>query len=698
MYEWVGLGDLAADLVTDPVEVFQPDTSNGIRGRLRPGLWTGALNVVLRSGDKAVGRLELEVRSRKLEYRSEYLWMLRDIADRVTELLMNRFAVSETTFQVDDTRDAVTLYQRFAFLRALIASESFQLALGEITRRPHVAWEERHELVRPGAALKADAYTVRQLARPGPRTTWLEGPIDSLPHHLDRRHTDATHDTTPNRFVKFALGRWRHVLTDIERGFARDSHDPAIARGLREVEQVLRQLDEILHLDLFRELGPLTRFPADNQVLHRREGYRDVFRAYVEFELAARLSWKRTDSEYGAGQQDVATLYEYWAFIQLANVVAELVGQTFDLRPLVETRDDELNVVLQAGKETVLRGVINHLGRRMSVELCFNRTFSPGRGELNSWTRPMRPDYSIIIRAVAGDSDVFEPVVLHFDAKYRVSFVAELFGQEGELLGAEEPTSPDFSVKRGGALRADLLKMHAYRDAIRRTSGAYVLYPGGDEQRGQKPFTEYHELLPGLGAFVLRPKHDGETTGLKGLKQFLVDVFDHVATRLTQHERGRYWLEAVYGNRQFFPSEGTTSVALPSADTSVLLGYVKSAEHWEWILRYQTYNVRAEGRPGGVSATEELLYSQLLVLYCPSTDRVGVARIVNNPSVVSMQSMMRTGYPDPRSSYLCVQISWIHAPHWLDGIHASKIDRYVRRLGRPKGMPTAARWADLSTV
>ena len=50
--------------------------------------------------------------------------------------------------------------------------------------------------------------------------------------------------------------------------------------------------------------------------------------------------------------------------------------------------------------------------------------------------------------------------------------------------------------------------MHAYRDAVRRTAGAYVLYPGkpGD---GQK-FAGFHEVLPGLGAFAIRPDKNGK--------------------------------------------------------------------------------------------------------------------------------------------------------------------------------------------
>ena len=35
----------------------------------------------------------------------------------------------------------------------------------------------------------------------------------------------------------------------------------------RETKQVLDELDSLLSEELFREVGPLYRFPADNQVL-----------------------------------------------------------------------------------------------------------------------------------------------------------------------------------------------------------------------------------------------------------------------------------------------------------------------------------------------------------------------------------------------------------------------------------------------
>ena len=56
--------------------------------------------------------------------------------------------------------------------------------------------------------------------------------------------------------------------------------------------------------------------------------------------------------------------------------------------------------------------------------------------------------------------------------------------------------------KKGTYKKADLLKMHTYKDAIRRTAGAYILYPGTE---GQYTRSGFHELIPGLGAFSIRP-------------------------------------------------------------------------------------------------------------------------------------------------------------------------------------------------
>lgn len=78
---------------------------------------------------------------------------------------------------------------------------------------------------------------------------------------------------------------------------------------------------------------------------------------------------------------------------------------------------------------------------------------------------------------------------VHFDAKYRVEDIDSLFGAEGA-------DDADGEVE-GNYKRQDLLKMHAYRDAIKRSQGAYVLYPG--RANAAVKLKGFHEILPGLG-------------------------------------------------------------------------------------------------------------------------------------------------------------------------------------------------------
>jgi predicted component of viral defense system (DUF524 family) len=645
------------------------------------------LRVTLRQNDSTLGELELEVRSRKLHYRSEYRWMLRDIADHMTELVMQRFAMSSAHFEQDVSGDATTLYQRFEFLRALLAYDRIETALHQIRRRPHVAWEDEEEAAFPGQSLRANARVTRSISSAGKRVHWPNGPVATIPATLKRFRTEATHDTTPNRFVRFVLERWRQVVSDIQFALA-SAEDIVRSRGLRETSLVLQQLDEVLHDDLFKEVGPLGHFPADNQVLHRREGYRDIFRAYLEFELAAKLSWKRDETSHRGGQRDVATLYEYWAFLHLAELVADLVGISFDISSILEIDAGALSVGLRSGRQTVISGAATRHSRRLSIEFCFNRTF---RGKKESWTVPMRPDYSLLISPAPGEPAIFEPVILHFDAKYRINAIEELVGhpqEEHEQEGYQD-------LSRQGAKRDDLIKMHAYRDAIRRSAGAYVLYPGDEPNVGKQNYEQYRELLPGLGAFVLRPTADGETAGSSALRDFLDQTLDHVAQRFSRHERGRYWIEDIHGRYDApLRADDLFPFGNPTDETTVLLGYVKGAEHWAWIQKRRAYNVRAEGRSGGIPANASLLFSQLILLYGPEINIVGLARIVSPPEQVTASAMKSIGYPNPRSDYLCVGLSQIYDAKEL-GPTAQSIARLATGLTGVLGQPTQANWRSL---
>lgn len=121
-------------------------------------------------------------------------------------------------------------------------------------------------------------------------------------------------------------------------------------------------------------------------------------------------------------------------------------------------------------------------------------------------------------------------------------------------------------------------------------------------------------------------------------------------------------------------------------------------EHWSWIQERRAYNVRAEGRRGGVHPGAALLSSQLLLLYCPSTQEVALTRIVSGAEEVSETGMSESGYPVPRGNYWCVQIQWLARDQWLQGLSPHAIDTYVRNLGLEYGEPISVRWSEILSL
>jgi hypothetical protein len=287
-----------------------------------------------------------------------------------------------------------------------------------------------------------------------------------------------------------------------------------------------------------------------------------------------------------------------------------------------------------------------------------------------------------------GEIAAFEPIVLHFDAKYRVDFASELFGAGDEVVGEALATQGGFEAHRGGALRADLLKMHSYRDAIRRSAGAYVLYPGGDDELNAAPFSEYHELLPGLGAFVLRPAEYGFAAGLQPISRFLEEVLSHVATRLSEHERSRHWHWEVYGAPA--TAGGPSGLEDLPPETPLLLVRIPDEAHWAWLGQRQSLMLRATNR-SDLKIPTALLQTQLLLLYCP-TGMARVARIVSTAEWVAADAAHAAGYPSADADYWSVLVRWADLRFDLTGLSMATVDRLSSSSTLP--LPVAY-WGDI---
>jgi Domain of unknown function (DUF2357)/PD-(D/E)XK nuclease superfamily len=612
--------DAGGSLRIEPAELFDRDHADGRSGRLQPGEAVGYLPIEVYAGDHRIGKTAVEVRAAKLEYEVEFRRMLRDISEIAADALVQGFQPSSGSFTEDVSPSVDLLYRRFAVLYARLSDPDFTAAMAHLLTRPHNDWREEHEHRSSARPLRGGVELRKALARGRPRVPWPNAPstssLDTVPRAVEVVRHEVTADTLPNRLVKYALEDWHSVVTATANAVATSLTGAPRERGLRATGAALERIDEWLADPVLRDVGRLTVFPQGNQVLLKREGYRQLFATWVLSSDGTDVAID-LDDPLRISQRNVATLYEFWCFLQLAAATAEACGESPPSAAMFRAVSGGMALGLRQGQESRHSWAPIVRGRQLSVELFFNRTFAPtsvaGRG---SWSRAMRPDCSIRIRPVSGvpgtTADILE-TWLHFDAKYRVDYLVEQFtpGAEDEAAVAAEAEEAE---RVGQSKRADLLKMHAYRDAIRRTAGAYVLFPGS----ANVTFQVDTELLPGIGAIPLRPGPEGESTkGLAALEGFISDVLKHVASQATRHERARYWTETIAheGALTDVPEPPMDSLPLPPADTGVLLVRLDRVEQQDELMRSRLCRLQSDvERP-----SDERSYSdaRFLLLYGP---------------------------------------------------------------------------------
>ena len=140
------------------------------------------------------------------------------------------------------------------------------------------------------------------------------------------------------------------------------------------------------------------------------------------------------------GDLDIPTIYEYWVLFQLLNFLRDRWGDPVETAPLVSTSATAADVPD---------------GFRASYR---NGAVLRFQAEIPSYSRlVLRPDFSLNRNGR----------LLLLDAKYRkTGGEGALYGNDGEAFG------------QGTFQSDDLIKMHAYRDALPGAVGAWAIYPG----------------------------------------------------------------------------------------------------------------------------------------------------------------------------------------------------------------------------
>jgi predicted component of viral defense system (DUF524 family) len=484
------------------------------------------------------GQLRCEVACAKIGYFEDFQALLDAIADEFIELLVQVQGPTSFRFQEREVGEDDPLVQLF-HLRRIMRNEQLPAAVKTISRSPHAKRVTEEEHVAPHEVRHPSPSRItRSMVRGGARQ---EGPLSELfrgytPQELPKHSVSESLDTKENRYVKSFLTNLSVLVQNLA-----DKLREAGKKGVvGEVEEWEDTLTDLLARDFWREVGQMTYFPSNSQLLQRKEGYRQIFEIDLSLQFGFQLPWKEgveiADGLEGSARP-VSKLYQYWCFFLLRSALRQICGPEGSEGSLISEDGSEFSVKLAKGKESKIKFEYDlEDENKIEVILFHNRKFKDKEKNDDKWTESYtykyEPDFSILIIV---DSEKYH--WLHMDAKYKIDLedlddviISSIPKTEKEILSKGNIIKRE---EKGSYEREDLHKMHAYRDGLLGSRGAYVFYPGSGADEDiflRHPSDRYSDTsrpVPSVGAFQLHP--DMGERQIERVKNFLDSTFRNLA-------------------------------------------------------------------------------------------------------------------------------------------------------------------------
>lgn len=422
-------------------------------------------------------------------------------------------------------------------------------------------------------------------------------------------------DSIENRFVLFTL---KELERKLEAFASRLKELNAVSSEyVKNLDEQRESLRKMVRAPFFRSVGRFSGFSQQSLVLQKRQGYAQIYEAWIRLKSALDPSGTEVD----IGYRPISALYEFWCFLVMRDCLKEKYGPAREIAGnvsgLADLFEDEFDAV-PASTLCKFDCVFTDKDNDREITLSYQKTYGTRAAENFAYLNAQRPDIVLSIRERGEDSP--EKVFTYlFDAKYRIASMDE------------KDASP----------REAIDDMHRYRDAIlyrsgltlsREIVGAYVLFPG----RPLPKSFDYEETMrnENIGAIPLLPSREG----LTALENFMRRILD--IRGASQH------LEAV------IPPRGA-SILVDSADAVrdvTVYGTSHGKEQIAWMRKRQIYNLPCdEAEKQGIRTEKDAKRKRWLLLAPPPLGKernTRVFRILECAGIVDADALeQKFGYP-----------------------------------------------------
>lgn len=445
-------------------------------------------------------------------------------------------------------------------------------------------------------------------------------------------------DTMENRFLKYVVG----CVADRHEALAhRIMGYDVVSDPLRsEIEESCKQLKVLKRHPFFRGIGAFKGLTQESLTLQKATGYSKVYQIWLLLNKAYDLN----DGLLKLETKDIATLYEIWCFIEVKNIVEELLHQNQDDVTVDNRSRIEMNKLFSYELDRGERSrIVFKQGDVELAELIYNPqedtkdNKQTGIKDVVSRTVPQRPD--IVLQLTKRDSVTGMKLTYLFDAKYRL-------GEKSK--GVDTP--PEDAINQ----------MHRYRDALfynmhpdyvgtlsptdlkREVVGGYILFPG-DGKRNEILLQNFYRAIKevNIGAFPLRPNEDAN-------RELLFDFVGDLINSKTGE---------LIGAENTIPQKGLAYELI--GDDLILVAKVKNKDHLDWVVRNKWYNI-----PLDKMSNLPIMKARYLLLHANdrSLEPVICKVVKSNCDVWTKRVLNEKGYPGIPSheAYFMLRI---HSPN-----------------------------------
>jgi len=463
--------------------------------------------------DKKIS-IPFEVRSKKLEYRADYMSMMSEISSFTSALLLKSNAPLFMGYDFSHFSSS-TRYEDFLVLDHIMQEHRLPSVYEYLRKNLYDQLITIEEVVPSSLAYNVSPASIINSISANNLMKSDNGTIAGKYSitELNAYGSYETIDTPENRLIKDFL----MALYDLSSSLMESQSSEQSAYVNSRLKKIIMLLEEYLSDAWLSEVGDLRYIPFNSTILQKRQGYSDMFEMYLLMGIGLKFRFEDTSDLIEGHNKKLHRVYEYWCFLKLFDTVKNLSSNKPDYE--LEKEDDTWGMTIKSNKSEFFYTAKNKVTLR--IELHYNKEFKrPGRKPFQSYSLKMRPDYTL---AIYPDSSADESCfIIHFDAKYKQD--------KTKLDEGDDPDSSETSYRKD-----DIYRMHTYRDGLLRSWGSFILYPGEEYEIFERyeyfgSANKEKGLLPSVGAVPLVP---GDRMNIE-LSSLLESIFEDIAV-LSDH-------------------------------------------------------------------------------------------------------------------------------------------------------------------